>query len=357
MIFNRSAGVGGDGLTTALMSGGLDRGDAEAEKRQLGVETLLQAAQDGPAVQVAAPGEDWAGALVSEIRRSLAALRGEHRGVRVERLFLTGGGAKTRGLAAYLEGATGLPVQSLDLPGLSTDPQFVEAVGMALGGLGRGVSDIDLIAEEIEREQLLRRKRTQMRLVALAGMAVLVAAVALGISSMQAQRERAQKIQSVQLYVDRADRKLKAAQKAHESVQLQADLLRSALQSQHSWLDLLQDLSDRAPRNVWLTGVDLEKGKPLALRGTAMNGQAVQAFWGNLSHSPYFVKPTLSYANAAKIEEKQVFQFGITSDIVGNKPKPAKPQKKRTRARSTTAATTGATTTSGGAQGENGAGG
>jgi hypothetical protein len=55
-------------------------------------------------------------------------------------------------------------------------------------------------------------------------------------------------------------------------------------------------------------------------------------------------KPALSYANQAKVGEKTVFQFGITSDIVGNEGKPAKPTKKKKTVRRTTgSATTGTT--------------
>ena len=335
MIFNRSAGIGGDGLTTTLMRGDDDRATAETIKRDRGVEALLHPSPDDSAVPVAAPEEAWAHSLVSELRRSLAALRGERRDVRVERLWLTGGGAKTPGLADYLESALGLPAQPLELPGLVSDPQFIEAAGVGLGALGRGVATIDLVSEEIERVKHTRRHGFQMRIAALAGAVILAGAVALGVMAMQAQQERARRVQSIQALVDRADRKLKSAQAAQEKVRVQHDMLRTAFQPAHPWLDVLMDVSDRAPRTVWLSGVDLEKGKPIAIRGTALNGQAVQTFWGNLSRSPLFAKPTLSYSNAAKVGERQVFHFGITSDVTGNAPKPVRPPKKRTRARNT----------------------
>ncbi|MBW3625476.1 MAG: pilus assembly protein PilM [Armatimonadetes bacterium] len=346
MVFNRSAGVGSDGLTVALMQTGEDRATAETLKREIGIEPPASAMSDlglqteGGAVPVVAPGEEWAQAFVSELRRSLAALRGERRELRVERLYLTGGGAKTPGLHDYLEAATGLPTQALELPGIVSDPQFTEAVGVALGAMGRGVSTIDLVAEKFERERASRRHRLHMRLAGLAGVILLMGAVALGVASMQAQQQRSQQIASVQLLVDNADRKLKAAQKDYEAIQTRAAMLETALTPTHTWLDVLQDVSDRAPRTVWLSGVDLEKGKPMALRGTALNGQAVQSFWGNLARSPLYTRPNLSYSNAAKLEERQVFLFGITAEIVGNVPKPTKPVKKKASSRRTAGNTT-----------------
>lgn len=333
MIFNRSAGIGGDGLTASWKDDSGDLAAAETLKRDRGVVALLQPAYEDSAVPVAAPEEAWANSLVGELRRSLAALRGEHREVRVERLYLTGGGAKTPGLAEYIEGALGMPVQALELPGLVSDPQFTEAVGVALGGLGRGVSTIDLITEEIERVRAERRHGVQMRLAAMVGAVILAGAIYLGVSAMQAERARQQRIQGVQALVDRADRKLKAAQQEYDQVRTQTEMLQTALQPTHNWLDVLLDVSDRAPRTVWLSGIDLEKGKPIAIRGTALNSQGVQTFWGNLSRSPLFTKPALAYSNAAKIGERQVFQFGINSEIVGNTPKPSRPQTKRTRTR------------------------
>jgi type IV pilus assembly protein PilM len=352
MIFNRAAGVGSEGLTHAFMSDGTDRGMAESHKRDVGLEPLIETLPESPLVRTATPAEQWSQGLVSELRRSLAALRGEHRELRVERLFLVGGGAKTPALAQYLESALGLPTQPLELPGLVSDPQFIEAVGVAIGALDRGISEIDLVPEEVEREKNRRREATKIRLGALVGAVVLAGAVYFAVGSIQQNQANSQKINQAQDALNATNEELKTTQARYEKLTGQKQMLTTALQRQFTWLDVLQDISDRAPSGVWLSAVELEKGKSLAIRGTALNQAAVQAFWSNLSRSPMLVKPTLSYANQAKVADKTVFQFGITSDIVGNEGKPAKPVKKK----STRRATGSKTGTTGGTTGTNAGG-
>ncbi len=333
MVYNRSAGIGGDSLTTALMSESVSHADAEAEKRSEGLNALLAGASEGPLSREASPAEGWAQALVSELRRSLAALRGERKTVRVERVYLSGGGAKTPGLAAYVEAALGLPTQTLQLPGVVPDPQFLEAAGMALGGLERGVSTVDLVQEEVERARVMRRQRMQTRLALLVGAVILIGAIALGLSVEQTRRDNQMKIDKAQLLLDHATSKFKANQKAYDDVMQRAQMLDAALRPPHTWLDLLQEVSDRTPSGVWLSGIDLEKGKPLALRGSALSQGAVQTLWGNLARSPLLIRPTLSYSNAAKVAEKQIFQFGVSGEIMGNQPKPVRPPRKKTTKR------------------------
>jgi Tfp pilus assembly protein PilN len=228
----------------------------------------------------------------------------------------------------------GLPVQPLEIPGLAPDPQFVEAVGIAIGDLDRGVATIDLVREEFEQARKKRRDAMKMRLVALAGAVILVGAVFFGATTLQKQREIARRIQGVQTRVNEANAEAQSAQKEYELLATQAKLLETALQPEHPWLDVLQDVSDRAPKGIWLSGLDLEKGKNLSLRGTGLDQANVQSFWTNLSRSPMLVRPNLSYSNQALIGDRTVFQFGITSDIRGNEPKPTKPAKKKTPLRS-----------------------
>jgi type IV pilus assembly protein PilM len=329
MIFNRSTGVGSDRLTAALMETGADRASAESAKRDVGVEPLLYQLAEGPLVREANPAENWTYSLVSELRRSLAALRGERRGLRFDRLFLVGGGSKTPGLCAYLERSLGMTAQVLELPGLVSDPQFIEATGVAIGALSHEVSSLDLIRDEFERERKKKRDTMKMRLTALAGAIILAVAVFFAISAMQTQKMNEDRIKRAQGEVTVADGRLKNVQTKLDQITSQAKILGTALRPQHNWLDVLQDISDRAPSSVWISGIDMEKGKPLAIRGSSLNQAGVLTFSSNVARSPLLSHPTLSYSNQAKVSEKTIFQFGIAGDIIGNLPKPSRPPKKR----------------------------
>jgi type IV pilus assembly protein PilM len=345
MIFNRAAEVGCDALTVALMESGSDRASAEASKRNVGLEPYLHRMADGPLAQETSPAESWVYSLFSELRRSLAALRGERRNLRIEKIYLSGGGAKTPGLTEYLERSLSLPTQLLEISDLVPDPQFIEAAGIALGALNQEVSPLDLIRDEFIRERKKRSDAMKLRLGGLVGAVALSVAVYFGVQSMQAQQQAAQKIDLAQKEVRAGEQAVQVEQNRYDRLMSQAQILSEALRSRANWLDVLQDVSDRAPSGVWVTGIDLEKGKKMNIRGSALSQSAVLNFSANLAKSPLLINPTLSYSNQAKVGEKTVFQFGISSDIKGNLPKPNKPEKKRAAAKksTTTSATGGAT--------------
>ncbi|MBX7134920.1 MAG: PilN domain-containing protein [Fimbriimonadaceae bacterium] len=84
--------------------------------------------------------------------------------------------------------------------------------------------------------------------------------------------------------------------------------------------DVVRVVSSLAPEGLWLTGVTLERGKPLMLRGTAMNNEAVTRYLEALSGQSRFRDVKLVFANNGQIEKTNIVQFSLTAIVVGNLP-------------------------------------
>jgi Tfp pilus assembly protein PilN len=125
--------------------------------------------------------------------------------------------------------------------------------------------------------------------------------------------------------------------------------IKSAFHPAQPLSDLTAVIADSLPASVWLTGLTVERGKPVQIRGTAIRSNDVAALVDRLTASSRFREVRLVFANSARIEQTQVIQFSITAVAVGNLPMPA-PVKavRRPSASRTTSGTTGTTAATGG---------
>ena len=108
--------------------------------------------------------------------------------------------------------------------------------------------------------------------------------------------------------------------------------------------DVAAVVGDVLPRGAWLTGLNIERGKALQIRGTALTTDHVARFVDALGTNRRFRDVKLVFANEARIAEKPVVQFNVTAVAVGNLPLPVPIKvKKGATPRTTGTATTGST--------------
>ncbi|HEY3330194.1 MAG TPA: PilN domain-containing protein [Capsulimonadaceae bacterium] len=115
--------------------------------------------------------------------------------------------------------------------------------------------------------------------------------------------------------------------------------LTQAFQSAQPLGDIASVVSDSLSKDAWLTGMILERGKALEVRGASKSAADVGKFVDALSASPRFRDVKLVFANSALIGKVPVVQFNVTATCVGNLPMPV-PDKK-TAARTAAAVATG----------------
>jgi type IV pilus assembly protein PilM len=138
--------MGGDNITDAVAERmGVPFDEAVAVKQQLGMAPVRgEVSNDHPAARVV---ESSAGSFVEEVRGSLDYYLAQPGSVPLQRLVISGGGARLTGLGQRLAAATRLPVEPgaataalrVGKTGLSADqlsyvePQIAVPVGLALG--------------------------------------------------------------------------------------------------------------------------------------------------------------------------------------------------------------------------------
>ncbi len=74
------------------------------------------------------------------------------------------------------------------------------------------------------------------------------------------------------------------------------------------------------PEGAWLTGLTWERGKPIQIRGTALNSDLVSELIASLAVNERLRDVELQYANDGEIETTPVVQFNVTAHVVGNLP-------------------------------------
>lgn len=93
--------------------------------------------------------------------------------------------------------------------------------------------------------------------------------------------------------------------------------------------DVLTLVVNEVSDSAWLTGITFERGKPLLIRGTAKDGEAVTAYTSALALNQRLRDVQLMFANNAEIEGIPVVQFSISARVVGNLPLEESTSKKR----------------------------
>lgn len=99
--------------------------------------------------------------------------------------------------------------------------------------------------------------------------------------------------------------------------------LHQAFQPAQPLSDISAVIAADLPSGAWLTGLTLERGKPMQVRGTAKSSGAVARLVYALGDSPRFRDVKLVFANSAAIGKIPVIQFDVSAVCVGNLPMPA----------------------------------
>lgn len=105
--------------------------------------------------------------------------------------------------------------------------------------------------------------------------------------------------------------------------QKQKDLIKLSFEPAQPLGDAVSVVAGLAPPKLWLTGITVERGKTLTLRGTSLSSQAVTAFLASLSKQSRFRDAKLVFTNNGMIEKTPVVNFSMTAHLVGNFPLPA----------------------------------
>jgi len=221
-------------------------------------------------------------------------------------------------------------------------PEGVSSVNTPLNLLSEAPAFTFTLTED-RRLEAAKRVSARMRLAVLMALSaiLLLALVWSDRQEQQAAVARTQGAWTSWLTTHRSIADTETA-KASKVVDIQYNVDR-AFEPGQRLSDITSVVTDSLPPGAWLTGLTVERGKPLQIRGTAKSGDDIARFVDTLGANPRFRNVTLGFANSALVGKIPVVQFNVSAICVGNLPMPA-PTK--TTSRGTHSAT--ATTTSGG---------
>jgi Tfp pilus assembly protein PilN len=179
---------------------------------------------------------------------------------------------------------------------------------------------IDLEPEEYrsQKEEGARAKRhRQGYLVFAAGLCV--SALTINEASLDsAVREKAEKKAKNQL------KGLTTIANSEESklasLKPQADQIKRAFMPAQKTSDVIKVASLLVPKGAWLTGIVVERGKPMQIRGSATNSLAVAAYLDSLTKQKRFRDVRLLFSNRTESEGNTIVQFSVSAFPVGNLP-------------------------------------
>ncbi len=286
LVFSRKLPVTGFELTQAMTSalvsdqGIIDLTFAEAEniKRMVGMPLgqefkLIEGKIS--ASQILALIRPKLEQLVEEIERSFSFYREEIHGGKVEKIILFGGGSELKGLDPFLERELGLEVKlgnafenvkTLDNMAKNQQASF-SRFNLSLGAaLGMRKGGINLLPVEIKEEKKRLVKKVSLK----AFITAIITSSLLFYIGLNIQLE---------MYA----KKLSASQGEFTVLSVEINQLREKIamdqvfQKELFWDDILKELSNVVPANVYLTYIGLESADSVYLKGMiTKNSEAVE---------------------------------------------------------------------------------
>lgn len=188
-----------------------------------------------------------------------------------------------------------------------------------VGDLAHQVA-LDLEPREVQAQREAKERSKRSRLAALLALAAICLATLVYFDRADAQALVSKERSKMQSSLAR----LSSVQKAVE-----ADVLRETknLQALDQAFAPAQPLSDvvalivnQAPADLWLTGITVERGKSVLIRGTATRSEAVATFLDRLAKTGRLRDVRLVFSNNANIDQAPVVQFSISAFPIGNLP-------------------------------------
>jgi hypothetical protein len=169
------------------------------------------------------------------------------------------------------------------------------------------------------------RKKKSLYVRGRTAIMIWLAAIVLGLVLLQFRSDLADQVASGMAHYNSSHNQLdktlaSVKSKATSEEALQSTLL-TAFQPAQLPSDVVAAFSKWVnPSKMWIGGFTFERGKPLLLRGTAMDSDTVAAFVQALAIDPRFRDVKLVFANNGTVENKPVVEFSIQAHVIGNLP-------------------------------------
>lgn len=302
-------------IVAAMRGEDLKRLQADLKQAGLTAARVLPVSLAAPAVAASAGQAD---ALVAEAGPTGLALDVVRGGVLVFSRVVAGGsdlkGEAKRTLAAAQAGA--LPLVTVGGEDL---PEALPGFGTSLSLLHEAPPFSFRLAEDRSRDLKKRAgERTRLALLLVLSALLLVALVWADRQEALAAAKRRQGALARQLTRLRSVQDAEAADA--QKVTAVQDVLGRAFTPAQPLGDIVGVVGDSLPAGAWLSGLSVERGKPLQIRGTATAPGDVPRIIHALDANPRFRDVRLVFANSVTVGKARLVEFNVSVVCVGNLP-------------------------------------
>lgn len=281
--------------------------------------------------------------LISELSRSVEYYfmqSGEEAGPKkkLEELILTGGGAGLKDIEAIFNNRLNIKprfmdvfrelkvtkeaAQNRDIDNIKN--QFSTVIGLALRGLTPLKIEVNFLKETIAQKVVTLQKRLYTSL-SISIIVLMSAGFYIFMNQDYAVRKvKLDKVdEMIELYKT-YEPKIKKMQEREDVLKGRIGTLYQTALSRSIWLDVLKNISEIIPQDIWITDVSgvvsIEKSSfgRLDLNGRALSYQSVNNFVSMLKSSKNFkeVKPVSSSVEKDIKTQEEIVRFSITMDVV-----------------------------------------
>jgi len=295
LCWTRSISLGGNDLTQAIRkSSELSFAEAEKLKREKEIIGLEDAEKKKEFSQAIIP---VLSRLVNEVERSLTFFRAELGGRNIDRVLLSGGGARLANLDKFLERELGIEVKRISplkniriSNGFSfsgREDSFAVAIGLALRPLTKCASEVNLLPLEISKKKQFRKKKGDLTLSFILALLIVLTVYAFAVQDYNLTRNRLAVIEDNLAGYKEYEQPVNALKGEIKVITDKLENLRTITKGKDFWLRVLSEVSRLVPDEVTLSSLSQEKGI-LILEGEAPTIQVIRDFVSRLESSPLF---------------------------------------------------------------------
>jgi hypothetical protein len=207
--------------------------------------------------------------------------------------------------------------------GLSLDEADIRTEGTSLSAIAATNLDELLLNLEPPEQTAQKAKSVRDQKVRIAGLVAVVSVLFFGFA-FDERNTASSAVDLAQRKNNAALSKLKNLQKdaitSETKSAMTAQTLTHAFTPAQSMGDMISIVCNQVSRDIWLTGITAERGKPILLRGTAKNSDAVHAYLDRLRQVDRLRNVQLVFANTGTIDMTPVINFSVSAFPVGNLP-------------------------------------
>ena len=283
-IFSRSIPVGGSSITTSIAKEFNEPfAAAEFRKKRDGFVSLGGAYAEPSDPEVARVSKLMRSTMTrlhAEVMRSISHYRAQQQGNAPERVFLCGGSASTPYMREFFREKLQVPIEFFNpLRNVSVAPsppveevkhsahQLGELVGLALRSVSACPMELNLRPAVVVRRQELEKRRPFFTAAAAAIVLALLGWGFFYVRAAQVARAATDKLGQINAPMRAAEAKIDNVRKKAALLDAIAEPLASAINDRFFWVELLEDLNARLPKeDVWVTElIPLSGGKAIGV--------------------------------------------------------------------------------------------